>query len=483
MDVRQLRRLKPELTKFLGLFEDCFARKDTRAHLPVYIAGQLSDLPRKSVEPIAVEAGIAPRTLQEFLSLLKWDEDLMRDRLHGLVAAEHAGPETIGIIDETSYVKKGDKTPGVKRQWCGVVGKTENCTVTVHLGYACGDFHCLLDGELYLPEDWAKDPDRCREAGIPEGMTYRPKWRIALELHDRATANGLRFDWLVFDEGYGSKPDFLLGLAARHQRFVGEVPVSTMGWIEPPRVATRPFRRRGRGRGRKAPRLASGSPPARRVDELAAGRELRGRPRQRWRIKDGEKGPIVWEVRHCTFYPKGHDGLPGAAMHLIIARNVLDPSEVKYFLSSAPAGTPLRTLLRVAFSRWRVERCFEDHKGEVGLDHYEGRRYLGLKRHLIISSVSYLFLARMRQRFGGEKSGADGVPGAHGAGGVDPVLVAGPAAVEGAAGEDGGEDRADATAERPGPRVPHQANTTAAPRVGDQTHRSPPVRQGADLAL
>jgi SRSO17 transposase len=483
VEVEQLRRLKPELAKFLSLFDDCFERKDTRAHLPVYITGQLSDLPRKSVEPIAVEAGVAPRTLQEFLSQLKWDEDRMRDRLQHLVGVDHAGPEVIGIFDETSYVKKGDKTPGVQRQWCGVVGKTENCTVTVHLGYARGDFHCLLDGELYLPEDWAKDPARCAEAGIPEGMTYRPKWRIALELHDRATGNGLHFDWMTFDEGYGSKPDFLLGLAARHQRFVGEVPVSTVGWIKPPRVVTRPFHRHGRGRGRKVPRLASGSPSARRVDELPDGRELRDQPRQRWRIKDGEKGPIVWEVKHCTFYPRGADGLPGGPMHLIIARNVLDPTEVKYFVSNAPAGTPLRTLLRVAFSRWRVERCFEDHEGEVGLDHYEGRRYLGLKRHLIISAVSYLFLARMRQRFGGGKSGADGVPGAYRDRGLDPVLVAGPAAVEGPAGEDIGEAGADAAAKRPGTRVSYQANAATAPRVRDQAHRSPPMRQGADLAL
>ncbi len=314
-------------------------------------------------------------------------------------------------------------------------------------------------------------------------MTYRPKWRIALELHDRATGNGLHFDGMTFDEGYGSKPDFLLGLAARHQRFVGEVPVSTMGWIEPPRVVTRPFRRHGRGRGRKVPRLASGSPPARRVDELPDGRALRDQPWQRWRIKDGDKGPIVWEVKHGTFYPRDDDGLPGGPMHLIIARNVLDPREVKYFVSNAAAETPLRTLLRVAFSRWRVERCFEDHKGEVGLSHYEGRRYLGLKRHLIISAVSYLFLARMRPRFGGGKSGADGVPGAYRDRGVDPELVAGPAAVEGPAGEDIGETGADTAAKRPGPRVPPRANTTTAPRVGDQAHRSPPMRQGADLAL
>ena len=123
----------------------------------MYVRGQLSDLPEKSVEPIALEAGVAPRTLQEFLSQLKWDEDRMRDRLQHVVAAEHAGPHTIGIIDETSDVKKGDKTPGVQKQWSGRLSKTENCIVTVHLGFARGDFHCLLDGELFLPERWDVD--------------------------------------------------------------------------------------------------------------------------------------------------------------------------------------------------------------------------------------------------------------------------------------------------------------------------------------
>ena len=169
MDVAELRRLKPELDKYLRLFDDCFARKDTRAHLPVYVRGQLSNLPRKSVEPIAVEGGVAPRTLQEFLSQHRWAEDRLRRPIPADRAGEHAGPHSIGIIDETSYVKKGDMTPGVKRQWCGAVGKQENCIVTVHLGYARDDFHCLLDGELYLPEDWADDPRAPREGWYPGG--------------------------------------------------------------------------------------------------------------------------------------------------------------------------------------------------------------------------------------------------------------------------------------------------------------------------
>ncbi len=122
----------------------------------------------------------------------------------------------------------------MQRQWCGSRGKTENCLVTVHLGYARDGFHCLIDGELYLPQSWSDDRPRCREAGIPDSMTYRPKWRIALELYDHAIGHGLHFDWMTFDEGYGSKPDFLRGLNARGQKFMGEVPgASPAGSIRP----------------------------------------------------------------------------------------------------------------------------------------------------------------------------------------------------------------------------------------------------------
>src|SRR5271169_1419507 len=163
MDVEQIRQLEPKLDRFLGRFADCFARKDTRAHLGVYVRGQLSDLPQKSVEPIALAAGVAPRTLQEFLSQLVWDHDMMRDRVQQLVLDQHTGPHRIGIFDETSDPKKGVKTPGVQKQWCGRLGKVENCLVTVHLAFAQENFHCLVDGELFLPESWAADRERCRE--------------------------------------------------------------------------------------------------------------------------------------------------------------------------------------------------------------------------------------------------------------------------------------------------------------------------------
>jgi SRSO17 transposase len=471
MDAEQLRQLEPKLACFLDRFADCFARKDTRAHLGVYVRGQLSDLPEKSVEPIALEAGVAPRTLQEFLSQLQWNEDQLRDRVEELVAAEHADPHALGIFDETSDPKKGDKTPGVQKQWCGRLGKTENCLVTVHLSYAVEDFHCLLDGALFLPESWAADRERCREAGIPDTLTYRPKWQIALELYDRAVVQGVRFAWLTFDEGYGGKPELLRALSARQQRFVAEVPRSVTGWLKAPRVVTRPYHRHGRGRGRRVPRVASGSRPARRVDELLNACGVREQPWQRWRVKDGDKGPVVWECKHTMVTVKDENGLPGARLHLVIARNVLDPTEVKFFVSNAPPQTAVGTLLRVAFARWHVERCFEDQKSELGLDQYEGRRYRGLQRHLHLTAVSYLFLARVRQE-GGEKPGVDSVPTTHSAGSLDPFVVAdGATGVGSAAGEDSQENHQDAAAQCPGAQEPYQADATQVAKVRHQTHR------------
>lgn len=412
MEAKDIHRLEPMLCEYLERFEDCFRRRDTRTHLPVYVRGQLSALERKSVEPIALEAGVRVRTLQEFLTLLKWDHEAMRDRLQQMVAEEHAHRESIGLIDETGWVKKGDKTPGVQRQYCGSVGKRENCIVTVHLGYAAGDLHCLLDGELFLPENWSEDRDRCRAAGIPDEVVYRPKTEIALEQYDRATAGGVYFHWLTFDEWYGSKPPFLRALDRREQKFVGEAHKGVTAWIEPPRVTERPYRRGNRGPGRKTPRLVAGSRKPQRLDQLARRHPaLRDQPWQTWRVKDGEKGPVVWKVKHTLIFLPDENGLPSGPYHLLVCHNPLT-GETKYFLSNAPPKTPLGTLLRVAFSRWRIERCFEDGKGEVGLHHWEGRSWIGLKRHLILTAVSYLFLVRVRETLREKKSGDHRLPAA-----------------------------------------------------------------------
>ena len=188
----------------------------------------------------------------------------------------------------------------------------------------------------------------------------------------------MHFEWLTFDEWYGSKPSFLRGLQQRQQKFIGEVPKCFMAWIDPPRTTQRPYRRGRRGPfGKKLGVRRQSAPQT--VERLANGHpSLKEKTRQTWRVKDGQKGPMVWKAKHVLVFLKDENGLPIGPFHLLVCRNPVT-DVVKYLVSNAPPETPLGTLLRVAFSRWRVERRFEDHKGEVGLDHWEGRRWIGLK--------------------------------------------------------------------------------------------------------
>jgi SRSO17 transposase len=401
MDAQMIMEIRPALTAYLHEFDGCFANVRSQRHLATYVAGQLSDLHRKSIEPMADAAGVPPRTLQEFLSLARWDEGAARDRLQRRVARRQGAPNSTGIIDETSYVKKGNETACVQRQHCGAAGKTENCVVSVHLGYASGDFHTLLDGEPYLPEEtWHNNRVRCRAAGIPDEVVYQSKWQMALQQYRRAVGNGVRFAWLTFDEGYGGKPPFLRELDACGQNYVGEIPVSFVGWTVPPEVLHRQLPcDKGMGRPRKFPRLKVRHTPACEVrDILKYSPILRRVPWVAYHVKDGEKGPMVWEAKCIAFWIKDERGLPAGPYHLLICRNALDRTEVKFFLSNAPTDTPVTELLLVAFNRWRIERMFEDSKGELGLDHFEVRRYGSLCRHLLLTCVSHLFLAEFRQR-------------------------------------------------------------------------------------
>lgn len=414
MDADTILRIRPMLTEYLHTFDGCMGRVTNRSHLETYVSGQLGDLDRKSVEPIADAAGVPPRTLQEFLSLLKWDEEAARDRLQRRVASRHGHPHSVGAIDETSFPKRGDKTACVQRQYCGSRGKLDNCVVSVHLGYVAGDFHTLLDGELYLPEEtWHENRARCRAAGIPDDVVYRAKWEIALGQIKRALSNGVRFSWFTFDEGYGGKPPFLRALDGLGQNYVGEIPVDFVGWTRAPEVLYREHaRHKGRERRRKLPRLKVRNTPAAEVREILKHSPiLRKVPWERFRVKDGSKGPMVWEAKRIPFWIKDEDGLPSRPHHLIVARNVLKPDEVKFFLSNAPESTPLEILLMVAFSRWHIERLFEDSKTELGMDHFEIRKYRSIVRHLIVTCISHLFLAEFREAERGEKSGADGLPG------------------------------------------------------------------------
>jgi SRSO17 transposase len=377
-------RLGPAFSKYLGRFRGCFVRQPTANHFDTYCRGLLSDLPRKSVEPIALEAGTAVRTLQEFLVTSCWDHDqarsLLQEHLSTILAnlpIDELG--TIGIIDETSCQKWGDQTPGVQRQYLGCVGKVDNGIVTVHLGVANGTFQALLDADLYLPESWDADRKRCRDAGIPDSVRYRAKWRLALDQYIRLHDSGVRFDWLVFDEGYGSKVPFLWVLGRLSQKFVGEVPVNFMV------------------------RSVATSDPCRADDYQPASRS---KSWTRFRLARKTVADQVWRAKSTRVWvAKG--------WHVLITAINEKTGEVKYFVSNA-VDEPLERVLRVAFRRATIEHAFRLAKQEAGLMHYEGRHYTGLVRHLTLALIVLGFVAEQTERLRGEKSGGDGgasVPG------------------------------------------------------------------------
>lgn len=419
MDADTILRIRPALTEFLHHFDPYMGRTTNRVHLETYVSGQLSDLDRKSVEPIADAAGVPPRTLQEFLSMMKWDDQAVLDEVQRLVARRHAHPHSVGVIDETSFHKQGNKTACVQRQYCGSRGKKENCVVSVHLGYVADDFHTLLDGELYLPQEtWDQDRDRCREAKIPDDVVYRSKWEIALGQVKRALGNGVRFSWLTFDEGYGGKPPFLRDLDGLGQNYVAEIPVSFVGWTCLPEILYQDHPRdKGSGHPRKFPRLKVRNTPAAEVREILKHSPiLRKVPWKKFRVKDGTKGPMVWEAKRIPFWIKDENGLPSRPYHLMVARNVLNRDVVKFFLSNAPESTSLEVLLLVAFSRWHIERLFEDSKTELGMDHFEVRQYPSVVRHLVLTCISHLFLAEfcLAERNKKNRTGPDGAPNTDG---------------------------------------------------------------------
>lgn len=384
MTEQEIAALGPAFAAELRTYRGCFKQDRTARHFDTYCRGLLADLPRKTVEPIALAAGIAVRTLQEFLVTAGWDHDAARDHLHrrlaavadGLPAGNHG---TVGVIDETSCAKKGDKTPGVQRQYLGCVGKIDNGVVTVHVGLARGDFRALLDADLYLPRSWADDRPRCRAAGIPDGVRYRSKWRIALDQVIRLGRNGVRFDWLVFDEGYGSKVPFLWVLGRLGQRFVAEVPVNFT------------VRAAADGKAERADRFQPGTDTGRWRRFRVARKTLADRV---WRAK----GVRVWAAR---------------GWHTLVTAVNEATGEVKYFVTNAVRESVGR-VLAVGFRRATVEHAFRVAKQEAGLMHYEGRDYTGLIRHLTLSLIVLGFVAAHTERLRGKKPRADagaGVPG------------------------------------------------------------------------
>jgi SRSO17 transposase len=389
MTEQEITALGPAFAAYLRRFRDGFGQDRTAAHFGTYCRGLLSDPPRKSVEPIALAAGTAVRTLQEFLVTARWDHATARDTLQAHLAAVLAGLPadplgTVGVVDETSCRKWGDRTPGVQRQYLGCVGKVDSGLVTVHVGVARGTFQALLDADLYLPKGWAADRQRCREAGIPDDVRYRPKWRLAVDQWVRLSERGVSFDWLVFDEGYGSKVPFLRFLNLVGQQFVAEVPVNF------------------------AVRDAAGGPSRRADVRLTPADAGRGR---RHRVAHRTVRASFWRATGAAVWVAGREHT------LVVAVNEAT-AEVKYFLTNATAA-PLPRVLAVAFRRAVVEHAFRLGKQEAGLMHYEGRDYTGLYRHLTLALVVLGFVATHTERLRGGKPARDGRAGVPG---VEPAV-------------------------------------------------------------
>jgi SRSO17 transposase len=381
MTDQEFQGLGPAFSDFLTSFRDCCPQKLTRNNFDNYCRGLLSPLPRKSVEPIALACGSAVRTLQVFLADRPWDHAEMLARLQRRLANHAAtvpddGVGTIGVIDETSCRKWGDQTPGVQRQYLGCVGKLDNGIVTVHVAVARGTFQTLLTADLFLPKAWADDRERCRDAGIPDDVLYRPKWRIAFDqlqsLHDQ----GHRFDWLTFDEYYGRSVPFLKLLNVVGQRFVGEVPVNFA------------VKLRGSTRSRRISTL------------LTAAKAQRGR---RFTVKHKTSADTVWRVAERR-------GQVGSETYRLVVAICESTAEVKYFVSN-DLTAPLAKLLAVAFRRATIEHGFRLTKQEAGLMHFEGRHYVALQRHLILSLLVVGFVAEQTERLRGEKPAGDGRTG------------------------------------------------------------------------
>lgn len=423
MTDQEIAGLGPAFAGYLGGYRDCFRQKRTAAHFDTSCRGLLADRPRKSVEPIALAAGTAVRTLQEFLVTAAWDHELARERLHRHVAAvlDDLPPDpvgTVGVIDETSCRKKGDQTPGVQRQYLGCGGKIDHGIVTVHIGVAKGTFQARLDAEWYLPKSWDEDRERCRAAGIPDEVRSRPKWRIAFDQVLRLREQGVTFDWLVFDEGYGSKGPFLTVLSLIGQRFVAEVPVSFA------------VRRRG-GVSRRADAV------------LSAAKTRRGK---RYRVKRATTADQTWRAWRVSVE------VGGRAATLVVAINEAT-AEVKYFVTTATAS--LKRILAVAFRRATIEHAFRVAKSEAGLTHSEGRQSVGLVRHLILTLVVLGFVSVRTERLRGEKPVGDGGTGVPG---VECEVCGGGLSSSGQFGgaSHGRGDSVSPTAERAGDPIPQE---------------------------
>jgi SRSO17 transposase len=375
------------LQRYLPLFY----RDEQRELATVVIQGRLSGLERKTCEPIAIQANRPRKPVQHFVGCGRWDDDTLLAELRRHAREKLADATAVLVVDPSAFPKKGTHSCGVKRQWCGRLGKEDNCQGGVFLLYAARGGHAPLDCRLYLPEDWAKDKLRRKQCHVPKKVKFQEKWRIALDQIDRCRKE-LPHGWVAADDEFGRVRAFRAGLRDRHERYVLDVPCNTLvrdlSEAPPPR-----------------PRLAGRAPkaPFRRADEWAARQPATAW--QRMEVRPGEKGPLVVEaVEAARAQTKDEEGRIGPVERLVVIRSAVE-SKTWYTLSNAPAEVPLSEVVYAHGERHRVEEMFQKGNGEVGLDHYEVRSWPGWHHHMVLSLLALWFLVLERRRVGEKKLG------------------------------------------------------------------------------
>ena len=406
----QVRGCQDRITTFLQRYLPRFYRAEQRAHAALVIRGLLSGLQRKTCEPIAVEAGVHRKPVQNFVGAGGWDDEAVMAELRSHAREVLGHPDAVLILDPSGFPKSGSDSCGVARQWCGRLGKQDNCQLGVFLAYAAPGGYAPLDRRLYLPEDWASDAERRQKCHVPEAVTFQESWRIAVDLLERCRKD-LPHAWVSGDDEMGRPAQFRGWLRRHGERYVLDVPCNTS--VRDLECRRPPRRRAGRGRKREVPFC--------RADAWAA-----RQPDSRWtrlEVCDGERGPRQVDAMAVRVRAK-EERRVGPEERLVVMRTVEAAPRTDYSLSNAGPEVPLSELVRVRFTRHRIEEVFGAAKGEVGLGQYEVRSWVGWHHHMTLSLLALWFLILERIRVGGENPGRDGVAGA---GDLHPaVAVAGP---------------------------------------------------------
>ena len=403
MDQIEFERVAVSFAAFHQEFAPLFGRLEARQRSEQYLRGLLvQQTDRRNAENLAeIIPGAMPRSLQRFLTESSWDDEAVIDRLQRYVGQRLPQAEGVWVLDDTGFAKQGKKSVGVARQYSGTLGKVGNCQVGVFLAYVSAQGHALVDKALYLPQAWTSDRQRCREAGVPADLDYQTKAELGLGLLRRARQAGhLCAQWVTADAGYGEVPTLRDTLNAEGWRYILEVPCSTHVFTHAAQVAVPAWS--GRGRQPTQPQLVAGEPGAQSVAAVAA-----SLPTVDWHtltVAEGAQGPRIHQFAALAVW-ESRDGLPGRASWLVLRRH-LDGSEAKYYLSNAPADTPLLRLAQVGAMRWPIESEFQSDKSETGLDEYEVRTWLGWHHHITMALLAGAFLLSLQLDWG-EKDAPD----------------------------------------------------------------------------